>query len=388
MRLIELESHPIIEGFRKEAPALSNTPNEAYHLLVPPEYNISVDDYSQPLLYLFVENASSPGILRQYCGTHVLEMRDGRLFPKEGFDHEESCRLLQATPCTTTNGFAFEMHEIASNPFMPSPEPPLCEEIQAAYDNPKRAFDFLYKQIRAKELVPLLDEIREKSKTTKVTMDNREDIIAEMQDAMNRISDVVFGVRPFKYIPTLFKIRTNYVIFYAVTGLFHRDLLEAYHVAMKRDDLTASQATKMKHESLGNPDTLNAAAEYLMGLAFMDSVAEGIEKVKSFFETVLKSLPEQSASADDILPAVCDGICRCSQNLSLASTFQYLADVWPPEGLEEKITYVLTTCAIAVSHLSTKQRERREPVRRPEPTSDKQNEETIACLQALVDDVM
>ena len=388
MKLIELDSHLIIEGFRKEANSLVNHPGEVYHLIVPPEYNIP-PDFSEPLQYLFAESASEQGILRQYGeGKYVLEMRDGKLFPREGFDHSESCRLLQATPCTTTNGFSFEMHETASNPFMPSPEPPLCDEIQRAFDNPATALEFLRSQIRTNDLKPELENLEKKSRTMEINMKTRDDVVAVMQDAMNRISDIVFEVKPFKYIPTLFKVRTNYLIFYAVTGMFHKQLLAAYHTSMKSENSQAARAMKEPHESLGDPEKLNLAAECLDSLEYMSSVYSGIDMVKKFFDGVLKSLPEKNAAADDILPAVCDGMCRVSRGQRLASALQYLADVWPPEGLEEKVTYVLTTCAIAASHLAMGRRERKAPVveKKPAPAPvPTQDSETIQIIEELLE---
>jgi hypothetical protein len=39
----------------------------------------------------------------------------------------------------------------------------------------------------------------------------------------------------------------------------------------------------------------------------------------------------------------------------LVSSFQYLAEVWPQEGLDERTTYILVTCSIAASHFASGQ---------------------------------
>jgi hypothetical protein len=88
----------------------------------------------------------------------------------------------------------------------------------------------------------------------------------------------------------------------------------------------------------------------------MPSTHAGIEKVRKFFTGVMEALPDKNAAADDILPAVCDGMQRCTQLApKLVSSFQYLADIWPQEGLDEKTTYILVTCSIAASHFASGQ---------------------------------
>lgn len=149
-------------------------------------------------------------------------------------------------------------------------------------------------------------------------------------------------------------MRTNYIVFYAVTGLFHSKLLKAYHDSYVKDNIAAQKAVHDPVNSIGDPAKLNEAAQYLKNLNFMNSVHYGISMITKFFNCVLESLPDKNAAADDILPAVCDGISRCTQLSShIASTFQYLAEVWPSEGLDERTTYILVTCSIAASHFAS-----------------------------------
>lgn len=354
MKLLELDAHPLIEAFRLTASEFKNAPNKNYHLLLPPEYNIP-GDMMNPLLYLFYENEEEQGIFIQYGeGTYQLKIQEEFLFPLKGFDHDMPCEILQTTPCTTTNGFSFDMHEITMNPFIPSPIPPLCNEIKEGFNNPSNAINFLKYRIRAPDLPAALSALENTAMKTNIGVNNREEILMLLHDSMDKISDLIFNVKPFHFIPTIFKMRTNYIVFYAVTGLFHSKLLKAYHDSYVKDNIAAQKAVHDPVNSIGDPAKLNEAAQYLKNLNFMNSVHYGITMITKFFNCVLESLPDKNAAADDILPAVCDGISRCTQLSShIASTFQYLAEVWPSEGLDERTTYILVTCSIAASHFAS-----------------------------------
>ena len=175
-----------------------------------------------------------------------------------------------------------------------------------------------------------------------------------MQDYMDRICDAVFEVRPFHFIPTIFKMKTNFIIFYAVSNLFHNKLIKAYHEFLKEDDEIAKKAVRRHPKSKASTDLLRSAGEHLREFTRMSSVADGIKMITKFFEGVVSALPDKNAAADDILPAVCDGISRCRYiSQHVVSSFQYIAEIWPQEGLSEKTTYILVTCSIAAYHFAS-----------------------------------
>jgi hypothetical protein len=328
-------------------------PDEQYHLLLPPEYNIPAE-MADPSRYLFVERSDSQGTLRQFRGGSFSFHRKGSfLHPVDGFDQNVPCEILQTTPCTTTNGFAFDMHEIMFNPFMPSPVPPLCTEIQHGFDHPESALDFLKSRIRSPDLPAALRDLETFASRAQIGRDNRDSIVARMHEFMDGISDRIFKVKPFHFIPTIFKMRTNFIVFYAVTELFHMRLLKVYHESLQAENIAAQKATRVAVASIGDPGRLLAASAHLKTLHHMTSVVKGIAMVKRFFDVVMGALPDKNAAADDILPAVCEGIRSCTQLSShIVSSFQYLADIWPVDGLDERTTYILVTCSIAASHFA------------------------------------
>ena len=124
----------------------------------------------------------------------------------------------------------------------------------------------------------------------------------------------------------------------------------------------------------------------------MGSVADGISMITKFFEGVISALPDKNAAADDILPAVCDGISRCRTITShVVSPFQYLAEIWPQEGLSERITYMLVTCSIAASHFASGVIEGSEPNRKEDHEKKKepkfQIDETIRIVEDYIDSI-
>lgn len=363
LKLIELDSHPLIETFRKVSSSFVNEPHVLYHLLLPPEY--SLGNLTDPLTYLFVESDSELSLLRQYNGGRYALTQEGNwLVPAEGFADETKFEILQTTPCSTTNGFSFEMHEMAVNPFIPSPIPPLCFEIQETFQNPNKAMNYLKTGIRSAELPAVLNEIETIASKTEITAENINEKLMMIHDYMDKISEIVFSVTPFHYIPTVFKMRTNYIIFYAVVNLFHAKLLNAYHEAFKNDNKEAQKAVSRKVHSIGDPKKLDMAARHLRFLHTINTIEMGIRLVTNFFDGVLSSLPDANAAADDILPAVCDGLTRCPQVSShIVSSFQYLAEVWPTDGLDQRTTYILVTCSIAASHFASESP--KEPIEKP-----------------------
>lgn len=168
---------------------------------------------------------------------------------------------------------------------------------------------------------------------------------------LDEICEAIFEVKPFYFIPSVYKIQVNYIVFCAVTNHFHIKLLKLYHEKYQNDNKIASRFVQNPFPSTGNPDILSNASNFLTKFHLMTSVAEGISMIESFVKMVISSLPSKNPAADEILPAVCDGISRCIPLAShIVSTFTYLSDVWPEYGLEEKIGYEITTCAIAASH--------------------------------------
>ena len=75
----------------------------------------------------------------------------------------------------------------------------------------------------------------------------------------------------------------------------------------------------------------------------MSLMAKGIQQVTKFSESVIDALPGKNAAADNILPFL----------LTLFSSFQYLAEVWPQEGLSEKTTYILAIYSSAALYFAS-----------------------------------
>ena len=135
-------------------------------------------------------------------------------------------------------------------------------------------------------------------------------------------------------------------------------------------------------------DQMEIAVIRLHGILHMPTPADSIACVVKFFDDVVRALPGNEIAADDILPAICMAMAK---DLSFASHvmsfFQYLVDVWPSSGLDERTTYILTTCAIAASHLAMGVSPEPTPLP-PDPEKEKmkaQTDATIDMLENLLD---
>lgn len=380
MKLLELDKHPIIEAFRQLPNDFGNDETHAYHLLLPPEYNIDLD-HTDVLMFFFVEDVREPNIFTNYLHNDIRATREGSILILQGNQTE----ILQTTPCTTTAGFSFDMHEIDCNPFQPSPIPPLCNEIKVVVQHPDQCLQFITQRVRSQIVPALVQETQKYSYITDINKNNLRKVVDYIQEKLDRISVAVFDVISFQFIPTPYKIQTNMIIFYAVTSIFHSKLFKAYHEFMAEENATARTAIKTVARSVADLEKLTEAALHLNGLSQMTSAAHGVRMVKEFFEGVMNALPNsQSAAADDILPAVCEGISLSTQlTTHIASTFQYLADIWPSEGLDQKTTYMIITCAIAASHFTYSQPQQELPV--PKTMTIQVDQQTEGMIQQLED---
>jgi hypothetical protein len=179
------------------------------------------------------------------------------------------------------------MHEIMFNAFIQSPVPPLCREIQHGFEHPDSALAFLKTRIRSPNLPAALRDLEAFASRTPISRDNRDAIIARLHESMDAISDRIFEVKPFHFIPTVFKMRTNFIVFYAVTNLFHPRLLKVYHDSLQAENIAAQKAARVTVTSIGDPARLRTASEHLRNLQCMMSVPYGIDMVTRFFDGVM-----------------------------------------------------------------------------------------------------
>ena len=182
-----------------------------------------------------------------------------------------------------------------------------------------------------------------------------------MTNFINEVAQIVFSIPSIKSLPVATKRELNFLVFNAISAERHYQLLSAYNTAFAKENYTAQENTRNNADnSDGNSTKLKAeemeeAVKFLHNVLHLPSPAEMIECIIKFFDHVVAALPGVEVAADDILPAICYAMTKdVGFGSHVVSFFNYLTDIWPTVGLDEKVTYILITCSIAASHLSTK----------------------------------
>jgi hypothetical protein len=102
---------------------------------------------------------------------------------------------------------------------------------------------------------------------------------------------------------------------------------------------------------------------------------------------MVAALPGIEVAADDILPAICLAMTRdLGFGSHVVSLFNYLTEIWPSVGMDDRTTYILVTCSIAAQHLATVQSrpEPPKPQAVAQPGMSEKTEETIGLLEDLL----
>lgn len=193
------------------------------------------------------------------------------------------------------------------------------------------------------------------------------------------------------------------MVFNAISAERHYQLLSAYNAAFAKENFIAQENTRNNTDNLDINSTrlkeeeMEEAVKFLRNVLHLPSPAEMIECITKFFDHVVAALAGVEVAADDILPAICFAMTKdVGFGSHVVSFFNYLTDIWPTVGLDEKVTYILITCSIAASHLSTKRTPQQSPQisqvspngnasLKPAPVVDhKQTEDTINLLEDLL----
>jgi hypothetical protein len=390
MQAWSLDLHPMVETFRSFIPGLSHSKDKFFHLFLPAPYAIPAGPLPQPMPYVFVSTRTEPNLIIQ-CVPSKLSLKFDRdaVVPVTQFPKPFSrMRILLSTPCSCPDGFSFTMHETLGDLFNPIDPPAICRRIMEVAPNGDQAISFLQKETSNPKLRDAMKAIDSRLDSMVLNTTTLPDCVETVKAFMDDVADLVFAMPVTKTLPIALRSQLNLTIFNAISTKAHFKLLVAYHEAYHDANARAQQATRFMPPQKPN-EAVELALLHLKSILHMPTAYDSIRCVVKFFEGIVSSLPGQEIAADDILPAICAAM---AQDLGfgshVVSFFQYLVDLWPSTGLDEKISYILITCSIAATHLSTlkkaeKPKEPEVPVESPEMAA--QREETIDMLENLLD---
>jgi hypothetical protein len=258
--------------------------------------------------------------------------------------------------------------------------------------NGDQAVLFLQKETSNQKLKDAMKAVDTHLESTPLTLANLSDFTDMVKDFMNDIAEIVFSMPVTRVLPIYLRMQLNLVIFNAISTKSHFKLLVAYHQAYHDANVQAQQAMRLI-PAAKDDDGIEVAVNYLKNILHMPTPYDAMRCVGKFFDAVVCSLPGNEIAADDILPAICMAMAQDpSFGSHVVSFFQYLVDLWPSTGMDEKLSYVLITCSIAATHLSHLKKEQLIKEKPPEPPVDDETDEmlaqrddTIGMLENLLD---
>lgn len=403
-----LDNHPILNKFRSILKTIKIDPDFYYYLFLTPPY-ASPKDFD-PLMYLYYSHKDSPTILHQYSPNPkaTLKLEGNKIQSHKGFNCNFEINLLLSTPCTCglnecSYEFSYMLEEMDDDLYHHYPEPTIMKEIHDSYKDSKLSKGLLSEKLQNEQLSKKLEEIENVFFTAQINPNNREEFVGTLTKFINEVAQIVFSIPEIKTLPVATKKELNFLVFNAISAERHYQLLSAYNAAFAKENFIAQENTRNNTDNLDINSTrlkeeeMEEAVKFLRNVLHLPSPAEMIECITKFFDHVVAALAGVEVAADDILPAICFAMTKdVGFGSHVVSFFNYLTDIWPTVGLDEKVTYILITCSIAASHLSTKRTPQQSPQisqvspngnasLKPAPVVDhKQTEDTINLLEDLL----
>lgn len=399
MQSWSLDSHPILDKFRKVMGTVFKGGDIFYHLFLPPPYALHNVAAIDPLNYLFVGSPkdgdqihcfSNPKLIFTFGkNTEYIELK----IKKQVLQ----IKILLTTPCTSSDGLSFNMYEVVTDIYKPEKPPPLYFKVLDSYLNATEAQHFLGQTFKSKKLLEHLKNIDKAIFVTEIDESNRERFVQQLHNSFEDVAEAVFECPETRVLPVAIKNKINFIIFNAITAKCHFKLMMAYNQKYHEENLAAQHAMRQRPK-VDNIDSekMQVAVMKLHNILHMPTPADIIACVTQFFDAVVAALPGVEIAADDILPAICAAMTQdVGFGSHVVSFFNYLSDIWPAVGLDERTSYILITCSIAASHLSmqSKPDEQQEdqaqfqPPPEGPPVDTKQTEETIDLLENLLNNL-
>jgi hypothetical protein len=293
------------------------------------------------------------------------------------------------SPCSSGT-VQFVIYEIDNDLYTPGQIPPISAIITEASKDTSKAETFLTQTLGN----PAVKSAFEKLKSTLFTAghqdSDRDGLLTQIRDAIDQVASLAFAMPEIQRLAVGVKRSLNSLIFNAISARSHFTLMMAFNKAYAAENSAAQRASHTIHQSTSlkiDPAKMDLAVRELHGLLHRPNPAEIIEHLVLFFDAMVAALPGVEVAADDILPAICLAMTRdLGFGSHVVSLFNYLTEIWPSAGMDDRTTYILVTCSIAAQHLATVQAkpEPPKPAMVAAPRLSERTEETIELLEDLL----
>lgn len=379
-----LDTHPVIIAFREVASEIIHKKDTYFNLFLPPPYALGD---RKGMDYLFTASTSDPTEMVCYSSDkYKLKLVNDVISTTAGFSKKVQCQVLIASPCSIA-GIQFTLYDIDNNFYAPAKIPELSEQILKSAHVASEAQRVLdqFDDAKLTECMRKIDGI-----FVDKDMQNLDPVktLGVIHEVIDDVCRVVFGLPQVEVLSVGLKRAMNMLIFNAISAKAHFALLMAFNADCVNDNKMAQQASRFIQATVDiDKEKMEHAVRHLRGILHLSNPMEMIDRLVLFFDEIVAALPGVEVAADDILPAICLGMTRDPGFGShVVSFFNYLTELWPSQGMDQRVTYILVTCSIASQHLThVKEGDAVANKSPPKPVPSQENrDETIDALEDLL----
>ena len=389
MQVWALDSHPILAEFRKISQNIVPVPETYFHLFLPPQACVSSP---KPEDYFFFADYGDPTTLTCFSERkRKLKLRETEIISESGFDKDVHLRILITSACSS-HDLQFVIYEVENDLYNPTSLSPLPDLITRSAQSAEEAQHFLMETLGDESVTDCVKKIDKRVFTLEIDSSNKDQVVGEMAEWIDELSNLVFAIPEVKDLPIGIKRTLNTLIFNAVSAKLHFMLVMAFNSAFKEENKKAQYASRFVQANVKiDQEKMEKAVRHLRNILHMKNPMDMIGCLVRFFDDIVAALPGVEVAADDILPAICLAMTRdLGFGSHVVSFFNYLTEIWPATGMDERVTYILVTCSIAAQHLATINQDRSLQVSKSLPVMpemqklEEKTEQTIELLEDLL----
>ena len=390
MQVWSLDTHPILSEFRIVSKNIVPIPDTYFHLFLPPQ---AVTSSKKPEDYFFFANCADPTTLTCFTNhRRKMKLGENEVVAEVGFPENFKFKILLNSPCSA-NALQFVIYEVENDFYKPAALSPLADLVVRCAKSAQESQHFLSETLGDASVSDYLKTIDKVVFTLEIDSSNRNQVVDDMREWLSQLSSLVFDIPEVKDLPVGTKRVMNTLIFNAVSAKVHFMLVMAFNNAFQEENKKAQYASRFVQANVNiDQEKMEEGVRHLRSILHLKNPMDMINCLVLFFDEIVAALPGVDVAADDILPAICLAMTRdLGFGSHVVSFFNYLTEIWPATGMDERVTYILVTCSIAAQHLATmKENDRAIPVSKSLPAMpevhqmEEKTEETIELLEDLL----
>jgi hypothetical protein len=292
------------------------------------------------------------------------------------------------SPCSSGD-LQFIIYEVENDFYNPAPIPPICDVILRSSEQAQLAQEFLSEGIPDATVKSIWAGLKGTLFQNRIDAKNKDEVLDQVRAKIDNLATAVFASPATASLPMGIRRHLNLLIFNAVSSKVHYAMMMAFNAADENDNKNAQHASRHFPISIKiDVAKMEEAVKQLHNILHLPNPVAIIRCLEVFFDAMVAALPGVEVAADDILPAICLAMTRdVGFGSHVVSFFNYLTEIWPSSGMDERVTYILVTCSIAAQHLASIKETEIVP-ERPKVAVDGQAnaaDPTIGLLQDLLD---